>query len=73
MPTKGELLSSSRTIEQITEFIGADSVVYMTLEELEKIAGKPAGFCTSCFTGRYPSGSLMPADVAAIELQEQAT
>jgi amidophosphoribosyltransferase len=73
MPTKSELLASSRSIEEITQFIGADSVVYLTLEELDEVTGKSGNFCNACFSGRYPTGSLTPADLSAIELQEQAT
>lgn len=58
MPTREELVASSRTIPEITRFMGADSVVYLTAEELQQCVGDPENFCTSCFTARYPENSL---------------
>jgi amidophosphoribosyltransferase len=58
MPTRGELVASSRTIPEIARFLGADSVVYLTVEELQQCVGDSENFCTSCFTARYPEESL---------------
>lgn len=66
MPTKEELVASSRTLSEIARFIGADSVIYLTVEELQQCVEHPELFCTSCFTGRYPEGSLP----CAIEMLE---
>jgi amidophosphoribosyltransferase len=54
-PTEGELLASRRTIDEICEFLGADSLDYLTLEHLEAAIDAPgAGFCNACMTGQYP-------------------
>jgi glutamine phosphoribosylpyrophosphate amidotransferase len=45
----------------------ADSVVYLTVEELQQCVGDAENFCTACFTGQYPQGSL-PTDLPAWEL-----
>lgn len=66
MPTREELVASSRTIPQITQFMNADSVVYLSVEELQQCVGDAENFCTSCFTARYPEGSL-PAEHPALE------
>ncbi len=58
MPTRQELVASSRTIPEIARFLGADSVVYLTVEELQQCVGDAENFCTACFTGQYPQGSL---------------
>lgn len=49
------LVSRNHTAEEIAEIIGADSVGFLPLEDLEK-AIKPycSGICKACFTGRYP-------------------
>ncbi len=61
MPTKEELLASSRTVEEIREFLGADSLRYLSVEDLAGCLGEDAGrFCFACFTGRYPEGSVPP-------------
>jgi len=58
MPTREELVASSRTIPEITRFMNADSVVYLTVAELRQCVGDSENFCTACFTGQYPQGSL---------------
>jgi len=55
-PTREELIASHNTVEQICEFLGADSLGYLSLESLRRAVGDPEGrFCTSCFTGSYPT------------------
>jgi len=55
-PTKDELMAAWHSVEEIREFIGADSLEYLTIEEL--LASVPhdngQGYCTACFTGEYP-------------------
>ncbi|MBN2247879.1 MAG: amidophosphoribosyltransferase [Coriobacteriia bacterium] len=53
--TQDQLIASSHTVEQIAEFIGADSVAFLELEDLVASTGRPAGdLCTACFNGAYP-------------------
>ncbi|MCF7811384.1 amidophosphoribosyltransferase [bacterium] len=55
-PTQEELIASSRTIPEIKDHMEADSLEYLTPEEL--LASVPhnngQGYCTACFTGDYP-------------------
>ncbi len=54
-PTRAELISSSHTVKEIEQFIGADSLRYMSIEGLRKVVGEDAdNFCYACFTGDYP-------------------
>ncbi len=55
-PTKKELIAANKTIEEIREYIGADSLYYLSLEGMIEAANKhrQKGFCTACFTGDYP-------------------
>ncbi|RMA97078.1 amidophosphoribosyltransferase [Hydrogenothermus marinus] len=55
-PTKEELIASNKTVEEIREYIGADSLYYLSLEGMITAANKykQKGFCTACFTGNYP-------------------
>jgi amidophosphoribosyltransferase len=54
-PTRGELIAANRSVEDIRREIGADSLEYLSLEEmLEAMPGNPASYCTACFSGRYP-------------------
>lgn len=54
-PTKEELIASSRTVEQIRDYIGLDSLGYLSLEGMLSAMPLPKKeFCTCCFTGEYP-------------------
>jgi len=55
-PTKEELIASSKSVEEIREYIGVDTLYYLSLEGMIKSAmnNKNKGFCTACFTGDYP-------------------
>ncbi len=57
--TKGELVASNRTAEQIRdEIIHSDSLEYLTVSELKQVLTEigldPDDFCLGCFTGEYP-------------------
>ena len=55
-PTREELIASSQTPEEICKFLEADSLGYLSLENLRKAVGDGDGdFCTSCYTGVYPT------------------
>lgn len=53
---KDSLIANQKTVEQIREYIGADSLEYLSLENVHKIvkASNVNGFCEGCFTGKYP-------------------
>ena len=54
-PRKAELIAATHTIEEIREFLEADSVAYLSLEGLLSAVGSERGsYCSSCYTGRYP-------------------
>ncbi|MFQ5507964.1 MAG: amidophosphoribosyltransferase [Leptospirillia bacterium] len=54
-PTREELIGSSKSVEEIRDFLGADSVGYLSAEGLLN-ASPPVGggYCTACFTEKYP-------------------
>ena len=54
-PTRKELIASSNSIEEIRQYIGADSLSYLSEKGLEKVAKGFNGFCTECFTGIKPN------------------
>jgi amidophosphoribosyltransferase len=55
-PTKEELIASSKSPEQIREFLGADSLGYVSLANLKQAVNDTENtFCTSCYTGVYPT------------------
>jgi len=55
MATRWELIAAQKTIPQIRDFIGADSLGYLSIDGLIKAVGLPRkDFCLACFTGEYP-------------------
>src|SRR4029453_3544483 len=54
-PRRSELIAATHTLEEITTFLDADSVAYLSLEGLLSAVGPQRGsYCSSCYTGRYP-------------------
>ncbi|MCM1182600.1 MAG: amidophosphoribosyltransferase [Roseburia sp.] len=53
VPAREQLIAYNRTIEEIRQEIGADSLGYLRLERLEEMADG-LGICKGCFTGKYP-------------------
>ena len=54
-PNRDELLAVDHSIEEITEILGADSLAYISVENLKAAIGTDGGFCDACFTGDYPT------------------
>jgi len=54
-PTREELIAALRPLEEVREFIGADSLGYLSLEGIAKaVEARPGEFCMACFTDDYP-------------------
>ena len=53
---KDGLIATKKSVEEIRQEIGADSLEYLSLENLRKIAegSNMKGFCEGCFTSKYP-------------------
>jgi amidophosphoribosyltransferase len=53
--TRAELIAANLDIDQICDYVGADSLAYLELDALKAAIGVPgAGFCSACLTGDYP-------------------
>ena len=53
-PTREELIANNKSVEEIREYIGSDSLKYLSMEQLEKAVTKPENYCYACFNGNYP-------------------
>jgi amidophosphoribosyltransferase len=51
-----KLIAYNKSVDEIRQEIGADSLEYLSIESLRKITQdcKIKGLCTGCFTGKYP-------------------
>ena len=54
MSTYEELLAHQRTVEEMREYLGADSLHFISLEGMMTAIGAQEGYCNACFTGKYP-------------------
>lgn len=55
-PTKGELIAANQSIEEIREFIGADTLAYLSLAGLRRAVDDTDNrYCYACYTGTYPT------------------
>ena len=67
-PTKKELIASNHSIEEIRQFIGVDSLKYLSLDGMLNSMMLPKDeFCAACFTGNYPTTICKPPSKKALE------
>ncbi|MCF0149386.1 MAG: amidophosphoribosyltransferase [Clostridium sp.] len=53
-PYRSELIGAKKSIDEIKEAIGADSLGYLSMEGMYKCFKKDCGYCVGCFNGMYP-------------------
>ncbi|MEE9235414.1 MAG: amidophosphoribosyltransferase [Candidatus Acidoferrales bacterium] len=67
-PTKRELIGSHKEVKEIADFLGVDSIGYLSMEGMRKaVADAERRYCTACYTGKYPT------DFVELQLQAEAT
>jgi amidophosphoribosyltransferase len=70
MPTRQELVGSDLSVEQIRDYVGADSLGYLSQEGMIRATGQPPeSFCAACFDGDYPIP--VPEQVGKYLLEDQ--
>lgn len=65
-----KLIAHNRSIEEICTYIGADSLDFLTVDELKAglyEAGASSEYCTACFTGNYPVDVSQTAEKDSFE------
>ncbi len=64
-PSKRELIGANRSVEEIRQFIEADSLAYLSLEGLKQACdgGEGNSYCTACYTGIYPTEWIDVEDI----------
>ena len=54
-PRRAELIGATHSLEEIQQYLDADSLSYLSLEGLTgSVIGGHSAYCTSCYTGNYP-------------------
>ena len=60
-PTKKELIAATHDVDQIREYIGADTLGYLSLEGMREAVGDTQGrYCLACYTASYPTAVQEP-------------
>ena len=67
-PTRAELLAANSTVEEMRAFIGADSLEFISMENLRDAIGLDGECCDACLTGNYPA----PVPVSFSRTQSRA-
>jgi len=69
-PSKAQLIAANKSIEEIRQYIGSDTLAYLSLDGLKEACaeGEKTSYCTSCYTGVYPTEfvpleALIPAAI----------
>jgi amidophosphoribosyltransferase len=74
MATRWELIAAQKSVEQIKDFIGADSLGYISMQGLiESVGQEESQFCTACFTGDYPEPVQLHMDKLQLETEPLST
>ena len=69
IPDQKLLVATGRTVDQINEIIGADTLGYLSTEHVVQLApGAGCGFCTACFTGQY---AVKPEVVLSTDIHDR--
>jgi len=55
MSKKAELIAANHPVPEIRQFVGADSLEYLSVQKLLGAVDNPQDFCTGCFTAQYPA------------------
>jgi len=66
-PSKKQLIAANKSVDEIREYIGADSLAYLSLEGLKKACGQgdTTSYCTACYTGKYPTEIIDVEEIQA--------
>ncbi len=58
-----DLIAYKRSVDEIREFVGADSLYFLSVDGMMRALNRKEGFCQACFTGQYP----IPVDLSNVK------
>src|SRR5712671_5714032 len=64
-PSKNQLIAANKSVDEIRQYIGADSLAYLSLDGTKQACaeGLKTNYCTACYTGIYPTEFVDVNDV----------
>jgi amidophosphoribosyltransferase len=71
-PTRDQLIAANKSVDQIRDFVGADSLAYLSLEGLKQAAGEgeQTTYCTACYTGKYPTNIVEVGEIQPVTVRD---
>ena len=68
MATLSQLIAANKTVEEIRDYIDADSLAYLSVEGLRRaVKAEENSYCNGCFTGKYPIPVQLEMDKLGFE------
>jgi amidophosphoribosyltransferase len=58
-----DLIAYKRSVDEIREYVGADSLYFLSVDGMMRALKRKDGFCQACFTGQYP----IPVDLTVVK------
>jgi amidophosphoribosyltransferase len=70
-PSKNQLIAANKSIDEIRQYIRADSLAYLSLEGLKKACGdgEKTSYCSACYTGNYPTNIVDVEEIQPASIQ----
>ena len=64
-PRRKELIAANKTVEEIRNFIGADTLSYLSLDGMKNACGEgeQVNYCDACFTRNYPTDFVEVSEI----------
>jgi amidophosphoribosyltransferase len=69
-PDESKLIANGRTVEQMAEVIGCDTLGFISEEGLMRVMPKTQSYCKACFSGDYPAGK--PESFSKLGMEKRA-
>ena len=68
-PHSDELIASTHSVAEIREFLGADTLAYLSLDGLQEAVGpRHNDYCNACYTRQYPVGGELLLSPQSVEI-----
>jgi len=71
-PRESELIAANHSLEEIRQFVEADSLAYLSLDALRRaVADERGQYCYACYTGKYPTDLVHIEELVAAKSRQR--
>ena len=68
-PNKAELIATNHSLDEVKDYLGVDSLGYLSLAGMLESVDENGTFCSACFSGNYPAPLVDHAAAREVTLQ----